>query len=78
MQDLNQTWLLLFAGVAYLLGGFVKGVIGGGLPAVSISLLGMALGQCVRSRLPEETFRTTFFAGLLLLLGSYLALRGLL
>lgn len=43
MQDFDQTWLLLFAGLAYLLGGFVKGVIGGGLPAISIGLLGIVM-----------------------------------
>lgn len=43
MQDFGHTWLLLFAGMAYLLGGFVKGVIGGGLPAVSIGLLGIVM-----------------------------------
>ena len=43
MQVFDQTWLLLFAGLAYLLGGFVKGVIGGGLPAISIGLLGIVM-----------------------------------
>jgi uncharacterized membrane protein YfcA len=43
VQDFDHTLLLLFVGVAYLLGGFVKGVIGGGLPAVSIGLLGIVM-----------------------------------
>jgi uncharacterized membrane protein YfcA len=45
--------------------------------ALVAALVGMALGQRVLSRLPEETFRTAFFAGLLLL-GSYLVLHGIL
>jgi uncharacterized membrane protein YfcA len=45
--------------------------------ALVTALVGVALGQSVRSRLPEETFRTMFFAGLLLL-GGYLALHGIL
>ena len=40
------------------------------LPAVA----GMVLGQVVRRRIAPRTFRTVFFAGLLVL-GSYLALR---
>jgi uncharacterized membrane protein YfcA len=43
VQDFDHTWLLLFAGVTYLLAGFVKGVIGGGLPTISIGLLGIVM-----------------------------------
>jgi len=45
--------------------------------ALVAALVGMALGQHVRSRLPEETFQMVFFAGLLLL-GGYLVLHGIL
>ena len=38
------------------------------------ALCGMALGQAVRQRIAPGTFRTVFFAGLLVL-GTYLALR---
>jgi uncharacterized membrane protein YfcA len=41
--------------------------------ALAASLLGMWIGQRLRSRLPEETFRKFFFIGLLLL-GAHLAL----
>jgi uncharacterized membrane protein YfcA len=37
----------------------------------------MGLGQLIRGRVKEETFRLCFFIGLLLL-GAHLALRGLL
>ena len=43
--------------------------------AVAPALLGMGAGQWLRSRVKAETFKTMFFAGLLLL-GLYLALRG--
>lgn len=39
------------------------------------ALLGMGAGQWIRARVEPETFKTVFFAGLLLL-GLYLALRG--
>lgn len=48
-----------------------------GVLAVIAAVIGMVVGQRVRARLPEETFRMAFFAGLLLL-GGYLVLRGLL
>lgn len=41
--------------------------------ALAASLIGMGIGQALRTRLPEETFRKCFFAGLLLL-GAHLAL----
>ncbi|MES1162828.1 MAG: sulfite exporter TauE/SafE family protein [Rhizobacter sp.] len=43
--------------------------------AVAPALLGMGAGQWLRGRVRSETFKTIFFAGLLLL-GIYLALRG--
>jgi uncharacterized membrane protein YfcA len=45
--------------------------------ALAASLLGMWLGQVVRSMVKAETFRLWFFLGLLPL-GAHLALRGLL
>jgi uncharacterized protein len=44
--------------------------------AVLVALVGMRLGQALRARLKPETFRLWFFAGLLML-GLYLAARGL-
>jgi uncharacterized membrane protein YfcA len=41
--------------------------------ALAASLAGMWIGQKLRNRLPEETFRKWFFVGLLLL-GAHLAL----
>ena len=43
VQNFDQTWLLLLVGVTYLLAGFVKGVLGGGLPAISIGVLGIVM-----------------------------------
>lgn len=56
-------------------GVFVPTMIGPTLVALSVSLLGMWLGQVVRDRLSPTTFRCCFFVGLLLL-GAYLAVRG--
>lgn len=47
------------------------------LLALAASLVGMVLGQSVRSRVRPETFRLYFYVGLLIL-GAHLALRGLL
>jgi uncharacterized membrane protein YfcA len=47
------------------------------LVALATSLIGMWLGQLVRGRVRAETFRLCFFIGLLLL-GTHLALRGVL
>ena len=47
------------------------------LVALVAALIGVALGQIVRGRVREQTFRLCFFVGLLLL-GLHLALRGLL
>jgi uncharacterized membrane protein YfcA len=46
------------------------------LLALPPALGGMAVGQIIRRRIAERTFRTIFFAGLLVL-GAYLALRPL-
>jgi hypothetical protein len=45
--------------------------------ALAAALAGMGLGQLIRGRVKEQTFRLCFFIGLLLL-GVHLALRGLL
>jgi uncharacterized membrane protein YfcA len=45
--------------------------------ALVASLIGMWIGQQLRNKLPEETFRKWFFIGLLLL-GAHLALHPLL
>jgi hypothetical protein len=50
---------------------------GASLVALIAALAGMVLGQLVRGRVRAETFRVWFFVGLLLL-GTHLALRGLL
>jgi uncharacterized protein len=47
------------------------------LLALGVSIVGMMLGQSVRSRVKPETFRLCFYIGLLLL-GAHLALHGLL
>jgi uncharacterized membrane protein YfcA len=48
--------------------------LGISLLSLAPALGGMVLGQLVRRRIAASTFRTVFFAGLLLL-GAYLALR---
>jgi uncharacterized protein len=50
---------------------------GPSLVALAAALAGMGLGQLIRGKVKEETFRLCFFVGLLLL-GAHLALRGLL
>jgi hypothetical protein len=47
------------------------------LVALAAALVGMGLGQLIRGKVKEETFRLCFFIGLLLL-GAHLALRGFL
>jgi uncharacterized membrane protein YfcA len=47
------------------------------LVALAAALIGMGLGQLIRGKVREETFRLCFFVGLMLL-GVHLALRGLL
>jgi uncharacterized protein len=51
-------------------------VAGASLAVLVPALLGMALGQRLRARVREETFRIVFFAASLLL-GGYLVLRAL-
>lgn len=58
-------------------GNFHFQVAGASLAALLPALLGMMLGQWVRTRVAAETFRRCFFAGLLLL-GMHLALKPLL
>jgi len=63
-------------GVSLGVDGALHGAaLGGSLAVVVPALLGMGVGQRLRARVKAETFKTLFFAGLLLL-GLYLALRG--
>ena len=36
--------LIIYTGLVYILAGFVKGVVGVGLPTISLSLLAIVLG----------------------------------
>ena len=68
VQALGQTFLVATLALAVNLlqaGALSSGVTGLGLVALAASLIGMTIGQYVRSRLDAETFRTCFFAGLL-------------
>lgn len=56
-------------------GGLQRTELLGSLLAVLPALAGMGVGQWLRGRVQAETFKTIFFAGLLLL-GLYLAARG--
>lgn len=63
-------------GASLGLGGALHGpALVGSAIAVLPALLGMGAGQWLRGRVQAETFKTLFFAGLLLL-GGYLAVRG--
>ena len=66
----------LALGASLGVGGALHGpaLLGSAL-AVAPALLGLGAGQWLRSRVEAETFKTMFFAGLLLL-GLYLAARG--
>ncbi|KAA2236876.1 sulfite exporter TauE/SafE family protein [Salinarimonas soli] len=57
-------------------GLFGASIAGTSLMALAPALLGMALGQAVRTRISTDRFRRWFYWGLLLL-GAHLALRGL-
>ena len=57
-------------------GALSLSIAGASLLGLAAALVGMAIGQQVRSRVREETFRFCFFLGLLLL-GGHLALRPL-
>ena len=48
--------IFAFILVVFVLAGFVKGVIGRGLPTIG----GVAIGQALRSRLPPLVFRRCF------------------
>lgn len=83
-DDMVQSLGITFTVSTVVLAGIVAhaGAIGLAMGADSAlaliaAVIGLALGRRVRARLPEETFRTAFFASLLLL-GAYLVLRGIL
>ena len=68
--------ITLAAALSYA-GEMHASLAGPSLVALGAALIGMVLGQLLRGRLRAETFRLWFFVGLLLL-GTQLALRGLL
>jgi hypothetical protein len=59
------------------MGQIHSSMVGPSLLALTMSLVGMVLGQLVRGRVRAETFRLWFFVGLLLL-GAHLALHSFL
>ncbi len=62
-------------GLGLIAGGALRpSVAGSSLVALAPTLAGMFLGQHLRLRTSERTFRRVFFAGLLVL-GAYIALR---
>ncbi len=61
----------------WMLGRLTGGVALQSLLAVVPALIGMMIGQRIRHRLPAETFKRIFFAGLFLI-GGYMLLRTLL
>ena len=91
LQALNlpRDALIQAMGLTYMVSSLMLGVALGGhdllsaelglVSALSLApaLLGMALGQSLRKRLPEERFRQVFLAAVVLL-GLYLVLRQLL
>ncbi len=84
---LEKDDLVRALGLSFLVATIALGAslgAGGALPTASLltsalavapALLGMGAGQWLRGRVRPETFKTVFFAGLLLL-GFYLAARG--
>ena len=68
--------ITLAAALAYT-GHVQKSLAWPSIVALAAALVGMGLGQLTRGRIKGETFRLCFFVGLMLL-GSHLALRGLL
>jgi len=68
--------ITLAAALSYA-GEMHASLAGPSLVALGAALIGMVLGQLLRGRIRAETFRLCFFVGLLLL-GTHLALRGLL
>ena len=83
---LEKDALVRALGVSFLVSTIALGLSlghGGALPAAALlasalavlpALVGMGAGQWLRGRVQPETFKTVFFAGLLLL-GLYLAVR---
>jgi uncharacterized protein len=64
-------------GLGLIAGGALRpSIAGSSLLALAPTLAGMLLGQRLRRRTSEQTFRRVFFAGLLVL-GAYIALRTL-
>ena len=79
VQALGLSFTVSTLALAVALAGvdaFAPGLVLPSLLAVVVSLAGMRLGQAVRARLRPQAFRLCFFFGLLVL-GAYLALRGL-
>ncbi len=79
VQALGLSFTVSTLALAVALAGvdaFAPNLILPSLLAVVVSLAGMRLGQAVRARLKPQAFRLCFFMGLLVL-GAYLALRGL-
>ena len=79
MQALGLSFTVSTLALAAALAGvdaFAADLVLPSLLAVVVSLAGMRLGQAVRARLRPQAFRLCFFFGLLVL-GAYLALRGL-
>ena len=68
---------LALAGILAWSGAFAISVAAESLLAIVPALIGMGLGQAIRRRATPELFRRWFYIGLLLL-GTHLALRGLL
>jgi uncharacterized membrane protein YfcA len=80
VQALGITYTVstvVLAGIVAHAGSMAMSLLVPSLVGLAAALIGMAIGQKVRVRLPEETFRTMFFAGLLLL-GLHQVLRSLL
>jgi len=78
VQALGLSFLvstLALAAVLVIFGMFPSSVAAGSLLAVMPALLGMAIGTKVRAAISPVLFRHCFFFGLILL-GSYLVLRG--
>jgi uncharacterized protein len=79
VQALGLSFTVSTLALAVALAGvdaFAPGLVLPSLLAVVVSLAGMRLGQAVRAKLRPPAFRLCFFSGLLVL-GAYLALRGL-
>lgn len=79
VQALGLTFLVATAALAVVLSGaglFDTAVAGSSLAALAPAVVGMLIGQKLRSRLSKAAFRLCFLWGLLAL-GSYLILRTL-